>query len=87
MRKKNATTGRATVPVASKMRKLYVLCGNARATVAKKKALRPNAASGKAVAVPLDSGKLRAAALMEAVNAEQLPAPVKKEKRQSKGRL
>jgi len=53
--------------------------GKARATVEKKKALNPKAARGKAVAVPRWSGKFKAAALMAAVNAEQLPAPVKKE--------
>lgn len=53
----------------------------ARAIVAKKKALSPKAAKGNAVDVPLWSGKLSAAALMDAVKAEQLPAPVKKENR------
>lgn len=58
-------------------------CGKARASVEKKKALRPNAASGNAVAVPRWSGKLSAAALIEPLNAEQLPAPVKKENKHS----
>ena len=80
-RKKKETVGRTTVPVANKSRKCEVPCGKAKATVEKKKALRPNAANGKAVAVPRWSGKLRAAALIEPLKAEQLPAPVKKENR------
>ena len=62
-------------------------CGRARATVEKKKALRPNAARGKAVAVPRWSGKLSAAALMDPLNAEQLPAPVKVENRHNDAML
>lgn len=69
------------MPLASNNRKCEVSCGRAKATVEKKKALSPKAAKGKAVAVPRWSGKFSAAALMAAVNAEQLPAPVKKEKR------
>ena len=82
MRKKKDRAGMMTVPVARRRRKCEVSWGRASAMVAKKNALRPNAARGNAVAVPRWSGKLRAADLMAAVNAEQLPAPVKKEKRQ-----
>lgn len=76
-----------TVPVARRRRKCEVSCGRASAIVAKKNALRPNAARGNAVAVPRWSGKFNAADLMAAVNAEQLPAPVKKEKRHSEPML
>lgn len=52
LRKKNEIAGRTTVPVARSSRKWDVSCGTASAKVAKKKALRPKAANGKAVAVP-----------------------------------
>lgn len=43
------------------MRKLLTPDGRARAIVVKNRALRPNAARGNAVAVPRESGKLKAA--------------------------
>lgn len=49
---------------------------------AKKKALSPNAERGNAVAVPRCSGQLKVAVFIAAVNAVQLPAPVKKVHRQ-----
>lgn len=52
-RKKKPTKHMANVPTASSNRKCAVSSSNAiEEIVAKKKALRPNAASGKAVAVP-----------------------------------
>lgn len=99
----NASNGSRTVPVARRMRKLSVPAGISSAIAAKNIALNPKAANGKAVAVPRDSGKFRAAiasqqhvdwsgpsyspALIDAVNAVQLPAPVKKEKRHIKPTL
>ena len=65
--------------------RLPMLSPNARLPIdAKTNALRPNADSGNAVAVPRCSGQLKVAVFMAAVNAVQLPAPVKKVQRQLK---
>lgn len=89
------------VPIANIRRKLEVLLGNATVDMdEKKKALKPNAARGKAVAVPRWLGQLRAAVgsqrspnsrekvsqvLMEPANAAQPPAPVKNDAKHSHG--
>jgi hypothetical protein len=70
---------RRDVPTASKRRKRPTSPWNRIADVVdQKKALRPNAAKGNAVAVPRCSGKFVAAVLIEAPKAEQLPKPVRK---------
>ena len=51
----------------------------------KKKALRPNAASGNAVAVPRWCGQFRADVLTEAAKAMQPPRPERYEKKHSMG--
>jgi hypothetical protein len=82
--KKTGTNVIQKVPMTSKRRYFDVLSGNSRPERdVKKKALSPNAASGKAVAVPRWFGQLRAAVLIAAVNAAQLPHPVRNEKKQS----
>lgn len=61
-RKKNETKHMANVPRASIRRKSLVLSGKAKdEMVTKKKALRPKADKGKAVAVPRWLGQFRAA--------------------------
>jgi hypothetical protein len=68
------------VPKASMRRNRPVSPWNRTADIVdQKKALRPNAARGNAVAVPRCSGKFVAAVLIEAPKAEQLPKPVRKE--------
>lgn len=65
----------------SKRRKLEVSPGKAiREMVVKKKALRPKAESGNAVAVPRWCGQLRAAVFKPAPDADELPTPVKKDR-------
>jgi hypothetical protein len=60
--KKNDTKVRAEVPIDSRRRYFDVSPGKRRpAIVVKKKALRPKADRGKAVAVPRCNGQLRAA--------------------------
>jgi hypothetical protein len=60
--KKNATTTMPPVAIASTSKKESVLPGNSHEdSHEKKKALRPNAASGRAVAVPRWPGQLSAA--------------------------
>jgi hypothetical protein len=53
-------------------------------TKVNKKALKPNPLNGKAVAVPRWRGQLVAHVLIEALNALQLPTPVKKPKKHSR---
>lgn len=53
LKKKKETNTRANVPIASMRRNFDVSSGNAKVEmVEKKKALKPNAAKGNAVAVP-----------------------------------
>lgn len=79
-RKKNETKVMPKVPAASKSRKSPVLPGKVYwAKMEKKNALRPNAANGKAVAVPRWFGQLRAEVFTAAENAQQPPNPVQKE--------
>lgn len=74
------------VPQARSIRKSLVSPGNRNPpTSEKKKALRPKAAKGKAVAVPLWCGQFRADVLTAAANAVHAPRPDRNEKRQIKG--
>lgn len=69
------------VPIASKRRNRPVSSLKMIADmVDQKKALRPKAARGNAVAVPRCVGKFDAAVLMEAEKAEELPKPVRNAK-------
>lgn len=54
-------------------------------TAEKKKALKPNADSGKAVADPRWFGQFRADVLIEPAKAAQPPTPVRKAKKHSQG--
>lgn len=74
------------VPTDSSMRKALVSPSKKTApSVEKKKALRPKAAMGNAVAVPRWCGQFSADVLMEAWKVMQLPRPVSDEKKQNKG--
>jgi hypothetical protein len=76
------------VPMVRRRRYLEVEFGKAIPDIpVKKNALRPKAARGKAVAEPRCLGQFRAAVLMEAWKAKQLPAPVKNEKKNIIGTL
>lgn len=70
---------RHTVPIARRRISLPILSPNANVPMeAKTNALRPKADNGNAVAVPRCSGQLNVDVLIAAVNAVQLPVPVRK---------
>lgn len=74
------------VPAAKSMRKALVSAGNKMLPMReKKKALRPKAASGNAVAVPRWCGQFSADVLTAAANAMHPPSPVRYEKRHNSG--
>lgn len=86
MRKKNPPKVMPQVPQVSSMRKALGSPGKRRdPTREKKKALRPKAARGKAVAVPRRWGQFNADVLIEAANAMQPPMPVRYEKKHNSG--
>ena len=75
-------------PIASKSRYPEVSSGNMKAeNVVQKKALKPKALNGNAVAVPLCRGQFVAHTFKAALKAVQLAIPVKSEKKQSAGML
>lgn len=80
-RKKAPTNVTPKVPAASSMRNAPVSPESKLPTKEKKNALRPNAASGNAVAVPLWCGQLSADVFTEPAKAMQPPKPVRKEKK------
>lgn len=85
-RKKNVMKTSPEVPLAKSIRKSPTSPGAITVeTEEKKKAERPNAAKGNAVAVPRWCGQFKADAFIAAAKAEQPPTPVKNEYRQSNG--
>jgi len=72
------------VPMASNSSKPAVSSGNANPeTVRKSNALKPKPLNGNALAVPRCLGQFVAHTFKLAINAEQLPTPVKKPKKHS----
>ena len=86
LRKKNPTIVMPKVPQASRARKALGSPGNKTLPHnEKKKAERPNAARGNAVAVPLFCGQFNALVLTAAAKDVQPPTPDMKEKAHNRG--